>query len=160
MMNSEQLVCAWLKDAYAMESTLVNNLSNHAKDAQDHPEVEARIREHMNQTQRHADMIRQCLERHGEKVSTTKTALGKLTGIFGNLHAATDDEILKNCLMDVAAEHFEIACYKSLVTAARAMGDHQTAQVCEEILHEEQAMADWLEQNIPALTTEQLAMAH
>ena len=159
-MNSEEMLVAWLKDAYAMESALVNNLNNHAKDAKGHPEIEARIREHAAQTQRHADLVRQCIERHGQHPSAAKTMLGKVSGIFGNLHAATRDESLKNCLMDVAVEHFEIACYKSLIAAARAVGDHQTAMVCEEILHEEQAMADWLEQNIPALTSEQLAMAH
>ena len=158
-MSSEDLVIAWLKDAHAMETALITNLNNHAKDARDHPEIETRIREHAAQTQRHADFIHECLLRHGHSASGAKNMLGKLAGLVGNLHSGAKDEILKNCLQDAAAEHFEIACYKSLITAARAIGDHQTAQVCEEILHDEQVMADWLEQNIPALTTEQLAMA-
>lgn len=158
-MSSEDLVVAWLKDAHAMESTLVNTLNNHARDAKDHPEVETRIRQHAVQTQRHADLIRQCLDRHGHSPSGAKNMLGRLAGLVGNMHSATRDEILKNCLQDVAAEHFEIACYRSLITAARAIGDSHTAQVCEEILHDEQQMAEWLEQNIPALTTEQLAVA-
>jgi ferritin-like metal-binding protein YciE len=159
-MTSEQLVIAWLKDAYAMELTLVGNLHNHAKDAQGHPEIESRLREHANQSQRHADLIRQCIERHGESPSTGKNVMGKLAGLMTNLHSGAKDELLKDCLQDCAAEHFEIACYKSLITAARAIGDNQTAQVCEDILHEEQAMAEWLELNIPALTSEQLALAH
>jgi ferritin-like metal-binding protein YciE len=158
-MTSEDLVIAWLKDAHAMENTLITNLNNHAKDAKDHPEIETRLREHAAQTQRHADLLQECIERHGHTTSGAKNVLGKLAGLMGNMHAGTRDEILKNCLQDAAAEHFEIACYKSLITAARAIGDHQTAQACEEILHDEQVMAEWLEQNIPALTTEQLALA-
>lgn len=159
-MTSEDLVVAWLKDAYAMESTLAGNLDNHCKDAKRHPDVEARLRQHANETRRHAELIRECIERHGESPSATKNVMGKLAGLMGNLHAATQDELLKDCLQDVAAEHFEIACYRSLITAARAIGDDQTARVCEEILHEEEAMAEWLESNIPTLTSEQLALAH
>jgi ferritin-like metal-binding protein YciE len=51
-----------------------------------------------------------------------------------------------------AFEAMEIASYRILVSTARQVGDNETARVCEEILHDEEAMADWLENNIPTLT--------
>ena len=87
-----------------------------------------------------------------------KAAVGQVTGMFKGLSTATaKDELVKNCLADYAAEHFEIACYKSLITGALAIGDVETAKACEQILQEEQNMATWLEQNIPMVTEEHLA---
>lgn len=65
---------------------------------------------------------------------------------------------MKNTLADYATEYFEMACYRSLVTAARYMGDSQTAQVCEQIIADEQRMANWLEQQISTATQDFLAM--
>ena len=42
------------------------------------------------------------------------------------------------------------------MSTARQVGDNETARVCEEILRDEDAMADWLENNIPALTQQYL----
>jgi ferritin-like metal-binding protein YciE len=43
------------------------------------------------------------------------------------------------------------------VSTARQVGDSETARVCEEILHDEEAMADWLQNNIPTLTQQYLS---
>jgi ferritin-like metal-binding protein YciE len=62
---------------------------------------------------------------------------------------AAADELVKNGLMDFAAENFEIACYKALLIAAEAYGDDHIAMVCQEILEDEMEMARWLDQNLP-----------
>jgi len=62
------------------------------------------------------------------------------------------DEIVKNFLSDYAAEQFEIACYRSLVAAAEELGQPEIARTCEDILAEEQAMAQWLAEHIPEVT--------
>jgi ferritin-like metal-binding protein YciE len=51
----------------------------------------------------------------------------------------------------------EIASYRILVNASRQVGDEQTASVCEQILKEEEDMANWLQENIPTLTRQYLA---
>ena len=56
-MNNELLV-AWLNDAYAMEQALVPVLENHAKDAKDDPTARARIELHAEQTRRHAELVK------------------------------------------------------------------------------------------------------
>jgi ferritin-like metal-binding protein YciE len=44
-----------------------------------------------------------------------------------------------------AFEAMEIASYRILIDTAREMGDEETARTCEQILREEEPMADWLE---------------
>jgi ferritin-like metal-binding protein YciE len=51
----------------------------------------------------------------------------------------------------------EIASYRILISTAQEVGDMETARVCEGILKEEEAMAEWLEQNLPGLTKNYLA---
>ena len=71
------------------------------------------------------------------------------TGIFG-------DALVKNFLADYAAEKFEIASYKALITAASELGDVQTVEVCQDILREEEDMARWLEDNLNTVVWETL----
>lgn len=63
-----------------------------------------------------------------------------------------DDELVKNCLAYSASEHFEIACYRSLIAAAHETGQTEIAEVCREILQDEDAMSEWLEEQIPVVT--------
>ena len=62
------------------------------------------------------------------------------------------DTVVKNALGDYAAENFEVACYTSLIAAAERVGDHETADVCRQILRDEEEMVDWLKGYIPMLT--------
>lgn len=154
-MANRELLVAWLNDAYAMEQSLIPILENHAKDASDHPEVEARDREHAEQTRQQAESIKGCLERLGESPSTVKSMMGSL---FGNLQAPATgmfgDELVKNFVMDYAAENFEIACYDALITASEELGETEIAEVCRRIRQEEQAMADWIRSHLPSIVSE------
>lgn len=156
-MPANELLLAWLNDAYAMEEALIPNLENHAKDARDFPQVQARIRQHLDETRRHVELVRGCIERLGDKPSKVKAALGKLVasmaaGGTGPFH----DELIKDLLADYAAENLEIASYQSLIIAAREMGDEATAGTCEEILRDEQAMAQAIEEALPVVVREVL----
>jgi ferritin-like metal-binding protein YciE len=68
--------------------------------------------------------------------------------LFGAAHSVSTgmfaDEAVKNGLTDYATEHFEIACYRALSEAASTLNQEHVVQVCEEILGDEQDMADWL----------------
>jgi ferritin-like metal-binding protein YciE len=136
-----------------MERALEQNLENHAKDAADFPEIRTRIEQHIQETQRHAELIRGCLAQLNESPSTVKawwgSMMGKAQGVSTGMYA---DEPVKNILADYAAEHFEIACYTSLIAAAEELRLEGIAETCREILREEEEMADWLCANIPAIT--------
>jgi ferritin-like metal-binding protein YciE len=61
---------------------------------------------------------------------------------------AASDEIIKNSLANLAFEHYEMAAYKSLLTLAEAGGMQQAMQLLWQNLASEQAMAEWLDQNL------------
>jgi ferritin-like metal-binding protein YciE len=156
-MSANELLLAWLKDAHAMEEALIPILDNHANDARDHPQIQARIRQHLDETRRHADLVRGCIERLGGKPSTAKTLIGKLAGSIGGLGTgAFGDELVKDFLADFAAENFEIASYEALIVAARDLGDEETARTCEQILPDEQAMAGAIAESLPAVVRDTL----
>jgi ferritin-like metal-binding protein YciE len=150
-----ELLVEWLRDAHAMENALEKVLENHVKDAEGHPQMQAKMQEHLQVTRRHAQLIHGCLERHGADTSTIKTGLGNVIGwMQGISTGAAEDELVKNALADYAAEHFEIACYRALIIAAEEVGDSETARICREILSEEESMASWLELNLPVAVRE------
>ncbi len=149
---------AWLKDAYGMEKALIPVLENHAKDAKDHPQLQARIQQHADATRHHAELVEQCLDRFGEKPSSVKSSLGSLFGSVQSVSTgAAKDEVVKDGLQDYAAENFEIASYKALIAAAQQVGANDVAQVCERILSDEENMAHFLEQHLPTVVHEAMS---
>lgn len=156
-----QQLIAWLNDAHAMELSLAKVLENHAKDADRLPDIRARDEEHLEETREHARKIEQCLEHLGaEKPSAVKNAIGTVMGkMQGAMSGPFGDEIMKNALSDYAAEHMEIACYRSLIIAAEEIGEVHVARICNEILADEESMAQWLEQKLPEITRMSLHQA-
>jgi len=156
-MNSREHMVAWLNDAYSMERALIPILENHAKDAKDHPDVHQRINQHIEETRRHAEMIEECLQRLGAKTSTTKNIIGSMFGSIQSFATGMyEDELVKNALMDFAAENFEIASYNALIIAAEEFGDTETANVCRMILRDEESMANFLRTNLPTVVRDTL----
>lgn len=152
MTPREQLI-TWLNSAYAMERNLIRVLENHAKDARDYPDVRERDEQHLDETRGHAKAVERCLQLLDEKPSTVKTAVGDMMGVIqGAASGMYRDEIVKNFLSDYAMEHFEIACYRSLIAAADDLGETEISQICRGILVEEEEMAAWLEERIPEVT--------
>ena len=122
-----------------------------------HPELARKISEHLELTRRHADMVEQCIARLGGSTSTLKTAMGTVSGFFqGRSTGVAPDELVKTALSDYAAEHFEIASYRALIAAARALGQNEIVQICEDILRDEEDMARWLEKQLPMMVQEYL----
>jgi ferritin-like metal-binding protein YciE len=152
MKDQKETLVSWLNDAYSMERGIVPVLENHIKDADKMPQVQSRLRAHLEQTERHAEQVKMCVERLGGSTSVIKTTLGTVGGLFQSISTgAAPDELVKNALADYATEHFEIACYRALITGAQALGETEVARVCQQILQEEEEMARWLEQNLPTL---------
>lgn len=153
-----ELLLAWLNDAYAMEKAQIPILENHAKDARDYPHIRRKDLEHLEQTKRHAELVKRCIHRLGEKPSAVKTAIGRVSGAINSVSTEPfEDELVKNFLADYTAEHLEIASYKALIVAAREANDRETARVCEKILRDEEEMADWLEKNLEMAVRETLS---
>lgn len=156
-MSQRDLLIAWLNDAYGMELGIVEVLERHAASAADHPHVQAGLQQHLEQTRQHAELVKGCVERLGGETSAVKSGMASLGGAMqGMMARLASDELIKNALQDYGTEHFEIACYTSLRTAATAIGDDQTAQVADHILQDEMMMAEQLLKLIPSITNEMM----
>jgi Domain of unknown function (DUF892) len=77
-----------------------------------------------------------------------------LRGMRSQGASPLDAPLIQDSIADIAAEHYEIATYTTLITAARACRDEETARVCREILREEEEMARWLEEHLTVLVRE------
>jgi ferritin-like metal-binding protein YciE len=155
--TGKELVIAWLNDAHAMEKALVQVLEHRVKDAEGYPETQAMDQQHLEETKRHAELVKGCIEQLGGNVSMVKSVLGTMIGVTqAPMTGFARDEIVKNALMDYAAEHFEVASYQALIAAATDIGQPEIAATCEQIMREDQAMADRIEQNLPAIVTQRM----
>lgn len=149
---------AWLNDAHAMEVGLVTMLDKQVAETEDYPKIQARLREHLEETKRHAELVEGCVKRHSGNVSTGKDILSKITSaVSGAGMSLTSDAMVKNVHSSYAAEHFEIATYNTLKAAAILLEDQETARICDEILKDEESMARWLIGQLPMVVDDHLA---
>ena len=156
MTPREQLI-AWLNDAYGTEMSLIPVLENHAKDAENYPEIHERLTRHVAETRRQAERLEGLITALGGSISTVKSTLGSLFGTAQSVSTGLfRDELSKNFLADYAAEHFEIASYKALIAAAGHVGEQAIVPTLEESLREEEAMARWIEERLPVAVRESL----
>lgn len=149
---------AWLNDAHAMESGLVTVLEKQVEETADQPEMQGRIREHLEETKRHAEMMKACVERNGGSTSTAKDIMSQLSAAMSGFGMSLmSDAMVKNVHSSYAAEHLEIATYHTIKAAAESCGDTETMKVCETILEDEERMADWLMEQMPLVVKKHLA---
>lgn len=149
-MKTKDELIEWLRDAYAMEKAMEVTLKKQV----DNPAVSMLLREqsavHLKETQQHAEAVAACLKRLGSETSTLKTAMAKGMEIMkGASTAFAGDHRVKDLLGMCATEHFEIACYTALRAGAARFGIFDIVETCNQIMKQEQRMADWLEANLP-----------
>jgi ferritin-like metal-binding protein YciE len=128
-------------------------LLKHINDMGELPSYRARLSRHVDETREHARSLERCIQRLGGKTSTVKNVIGEAMGRVQGLSTAMyRDERVKNGLAEYATEHFEIACYESLMAAAEQLEEQEIVQVCRDIIAEEEAMAAWIRNQLPELT--------
>jgi ferritin-like metal-binding protein YciE len=150
----------WLRDAHAMEAQAETMLNKQASRIENYPDLKARIEQHIVETQNQAKLIEGCLRRYDKSYSGFKDMGGKMMAMGQAMGGMmVNDEIVKGAQMGYVFENLEIASYTILIAAAQAVGDTETQQVCERILEEEVAMAEWLRQHLPQLTQAYLIRA-
>ena len=159
-MNEEQKssLIAWLNDAHAMEEGLIGILEKQIEETEGKPEMQGMLRQHLEETKHHAELVRSCLSRYDTEPSGSKDMLAKVTAaINGFGMSLSSDALVKNVHSSYAAEHFEIASYTVIKAAASELGDSETVAVCDQIIPEERAMGDWLLAQIPVAVSEYLS---
>lgn len=155
--DRRDLFVSWLNDAYSMEQSITQVLENHVKDAKDHPQLQAKLQEHLDQTRHHADLVKECLQRLGESPSAVKSTLANVMGRMQGISTGmAKDELVKDSILDYATEYFEIASYRDLIVAGQELGYQECVDSFKEILREEEDMASWLQRQSPMLVQETL----
>jgi len=151
--SSHDLFITGLKNAHAMENQALSIMKPQASRIENYPEVEARLQQHISETEGQIARLETILDSKGVGESALKDLALSVAGTFATLgHTTAPDEILKNSMANFAFENYEIAAYKSLITLAEASGHSTAIAELEMNLNEELAMAEWLDANIGAVT--------
>jgi ferritin-like metal-binding protein YciE len=135
----------WLEDAYAMEQEAETMLKSMAGRIEHYPDLQARLEQHVAETQQQMAELEGCIEELGGSRPRVKAAAGSLMAsvqAMGN--AMMSDEVAKGVGISYAFEQMEIVTYRAVVIAARRAGQESIAQRCEAIMAQEEAMANWL----------------
>jgi ferritin-like metal-binding protein YciE len=156
---AREMLIDGLKNAHGLEQQAIEMLERNVERLEHYPALKARLAQHLEESRQQQSMVARCLEEIGESPSTLKdTVLGMAQNAQMMMHAAASDEVIKNSFAGYAFEHFEIAAYTALALFADRAGEARIAETARSILRQEEAMASWLEEHLPEVIDEHLAL--
>lgn len=148
----------WLDRAYAMENNIAETLKSHVDDAGDYPNIVDGLKAHIEATENHAERVRGEIERLGGDVSDVKAGIADFMGkVQGAMSGSGKDALINNLVTEAGAEQSEIATYRSIIRVAENIGEADTVRVAQEILSEEQQMAQFISDNLETVVDKFLA---
>ncbi|NMM77740.1 hypothetical protein B2J88_25445 [Rhodococcus sp. SRB_17] len=160
MKASEQNLTDWLREAHAMEEHAERMLTGAAARLGHCPRLQERLQLHACESRQQGRLLRECIERRGGAVPWGMPAVALAEPVAQCASGLRVSDAGAEAVLSVYAfKHLEIGSYRMLQSGAHQVGDTQTQQVCERILAQERAMADWLFGQIPAITQEFLQHA-
>ena len=150
---AQETLVTSLRNAHALEKQVVSVLESHIKLLDDYPDLRDRLAEHVIETREQARRLEAALEACGSSASVFKDAFLSVMGMGqSSAQGFAEDAVLKAVLADTMTEHLEIASYKTLIVLADMAGKPDLRPRLEESLREEEAMAQWLADNLEAIT--------
>ncbi|ANG93848.1 ferritin-like domain-containing protein [Enterobacteriaceae bacterium 155047] len=154
-MNPVEHYHDWLRDAHAMEKQAESMLESMSSRIDNYPDLRSRIELHLTETKGQIAVLEEILDRNDISRSVIKDSMSKMAALGQSIGGMfPSDEIVKGAISGYVFEQFEIACYTSLLAAAKRAGDTASVPALEGILAEEREMADWLLRHIPQTTEE------
>jgi ferritin-like metal-binding protein YciE len=136
-----------IDEAHALEQTVLRMLDGLIQSADD-PEIIDRLEHHKLETQQHESLMRGRLEAHGASPSVVRQAAGMLEALMKMpLDLVRGERTGRSARDAYTTEHLEIASYELLRRVAERAGDEETARACLDILEQERAMAQYIEEN-------------
>ena len=145
-----------LDEAHALEQTVLRMLDGLIQTASD-PELIDKLEHHKLETQEHESIMRRRLEAHGAQPSMVRQAAGMLEAFMKMpLDMVRGERSGRSARDAYATEHLEIASYELLRRVAERAGDEETAQACLDILEQERAMAQFVEERWDLLAEQSL----
>ena len=153
MANPREHLEDWLRDAYAMERQAEMLLAAQLKRLDHYPQLQDRLRQHLDDTIGQQALVEACLMRLGTTPSAIRTRIARIAA-YGRIASGmlAVDEVVKGALAGYAFAHVEIAAYGARRGRAgsRRSGDPR-------MLRTDPATgaqpAAWLLRHLPALTT-------
>jgi len=134
-MNHVEHYHDWLRDAHAMEKQAESMLESMASRIDNYPDVRARIEQHITETKQQITVLEEILDRNDISRSMLKDSMSKMMAFGQSVGGmVTSDEIVKGSISGYVFEQFEIACYTSLLAAAKKARDMASVPAIESIL--------------------------
>ena len=139
---------------YDAEHQFLEGQQEMAQNATDQ-DLESAIREHIEQTRLHIRNPEEAFEQLGQQPQrqVSVVAQGLVSEAQQDIQEA-QNEAIRDCLIDAAVlkvEHFEMGCYRGMVTGAQQMGQTQIVNLLNENLQQEEQTAQIAEQSAPEL---------
>ena len=155
---TQSLFITGLQNIHGVENQALALMDRQLDHLENYPEVSDMLRKHRAETEEQIKRVDAILAEFDADPSKLKDIFLSISGNMAALaHLPAPDEILKNSFANYAFENFEIASYTSLLTLADAAGVGNLAAPLELSLGEEQRMAAWVLESLPALTTKYVA---
>lgn len=155
-MNDEvwrEVFVTGLKNAHGVEHQALALMDRQIERAKNFTEVADGLRAHRVETEQQILRLETLLGQFDESPSGLKDAALSMSGNLAALgHTFAEDEILKNAFANFAFENFEVAAYRGLILLAEQGAYAAALDPLTETLEEEQRMARWVDQSLPALT--------
>lgn len=126
--------------------------------------VKMMLQQHISETEAQINNVEQVYEALGTSAKRIKcdAAAGLVTEGEKTLEETADNPAICDIAIVGAAakvEHYEIASYRGLITAAQLMGQTDIMQLLQKNLQQEEQTAQKLEQSMPALIQKAMSQA-
>src|SRR5215211_2202386 len=142
--SSDEQITKYLTDDHSIEVQALAQMRVAPRLAGD-PELGRIFREHLRETEEHERLVREELERRGQRPSRVKDAAGRAGGwgmvLFARVNPDTPGKLAMHAF---SYEHMELAAYELLRRITRRGGDESVAETAGRIADQERAMADRL----------------
>jgi ferritin-like metal-binding protein YciE len=127
------------------------------------PQLKAMIQDHMLQTQQQIANIEQIYRQLGSQPQRVKcdAAVGLVTEGQKGMMESEANPAVRDCMIAGAVakvEHYEVASYRGLLTAAEGMGQTAIAALLRQNLDQEEQTAQMVEQSTPMLLEQAMTM--
>jgi ferritin-like metal-binding protein YciE len=151
MTEMKDLLTHELADLLYAERRFLTGTRRMSKEAQD-PEIRSRLEQHVKETETQIERLGQAFSAIGEKAKAEKCEAA--IGLREEHDSFKSEEKPSSPILQafdlgsgLRVEHYEIAAYRSAIAVAKVLGENECAAILKDSLTEEEAMANFLEQN-------------
>ncbi len=142
--NAQELFVHELGEIYDAEHRFIEGQQEMIQNATDES-LRSAIQEHLAQTRQHAVNVERVFVELGQEAhrETNEVAQGLVSEAQEGIQEAQSDALRDSAIVSavIKVEHFEMGSYRSLVTAARLMGQTEIERLLRENMQQEEETA-------------------